>query len=91
MSTAIADSSAAIRLMSEEGALEAFASAVRPIYKVGALACAIIRRMAAISALGAADFSVKADLLQADEVILMQLSVDWIPVVLDASPVTYSS
>jgi hypothetical protein len=90
MAATIADSSAAIRLMSEEGVLEAFASSVRPIYKVGALACAIIRRMAAISASGADEFSVEADTLQADNFVLRQISVDWIPVVLDTNPVTYT-
>jgi hypothetical protein len=91
MAATIADSSAAIQLMSEEGVLEAFASAVRPIYKVGALACAIIRRMATISASGADEFSVEADTLQADDFILRQISVDWTPVVLDGQPITYAS
>jgi hypothetical protein len=76
--------------MSEEDVMEAFASSVRPIYKVGALACAIIRRMAKISSSGVDSFSVEAEASQADNYVLRQLSVDWSPIFVDGDPIIYT-
>ena len=86
---AAADSSKVAHLMLEEGTMEAFASAVRPIHKVGALACAVMQRMAAISASADSEFSVEADSSQLEEYVLRQLSVDWSPITLDDAPVAY--
>ncbi len=86
----IAESSQAIQLMLETGTMEAFASAVRPIHKVGALVCAIMLRMAEISVAPGSEFSVEADTPQLEEYVLRQLSVDWAPIVLDSVPVTYN-
>ena len=86
---AVADSSQMAHLMLEEGTMETFASAARPIHKVGALACAVMRRMAAVSASADSEFSVEADSSQLEEYVLRQLSVDWSPITLDGSPVVY--
>ena len=90
MAAAIADSAIAVQLMLETGTMEAFASSVRPIFKVGALACAIMRRMAVISSAMGSTFSVETTSLPTEEYVLRQLSVDWSPIVLDAAPVTYN-
>lgn len=89
--TAIADSPAAIQLMLDAGTLEAFASAVRPLHKVGALACAVMRQMARITAPKSDEFIVEIGIPGAHDYTQRQLTVDWSPILLDNAPVVYSN
>lgn len=88
--TAIMDSSSAVNLMLEEGTMEAFASSVNPLHKVGALSCAIIRRMARISAGGESDFEayLQDGVIVDTSYALRALAVNWLPVLMDDKPLT---
>jgi hypothetical protein len=92
--TAIADSFQAVQLMLEEGTMEAFASSVKPIHKVGALVCAIMLRMAKLSAAADSQFAVEVIRTPGEEVVDAhdnQLSVDWLPIFYELSPITYTA
>jgi hypothetical protein len=91
--TTIADSFQAIQLMLEEGTMEAFASSVRPIHKVGALVCAIMLRMARLTATAGLDFVIEIIRPPADQggdTYDNQLSVNWSPIFYEGGPVTYN-
>lgn len=91
---AIADSFQAVQLMLEEGTMEAFASSVNPIHKVGALVCAIMLRMAKLSAASTSQFVAELIRSPGDETADgydNQLSIDWLPIFYELSPITYTS
>lgn len=89
----IRDSSVAVGLMLEEGTMEAFASSVNPLHKVGALACAIIRRMARISAAAEGDFEayLQDGVVVDTSYALRALTVNWLPLLMDDKPLTYTT
>ena len=92
--TTIADSFQAIQLMLEEGTMEAFASSVKPIHKVGALVCAIMLRMAKLSAAATSQFTAELITIPGDETVdgyENQLSIDWLPIFYELSPITYTT
>lgn len=91
---AIADSFQAVQMMLEEGTMEAFASSVKPIHKVGALVCAIMLRMAKLSAAATSQFT--AELIPTSSAYTAdgydnQLSIDWLPIFYELSPLTYTA
>lgn len=88
----IADSYTATQLMLQEGTMEAFASSAQALHKVGALACAIMLRMATLIAANKIELVVdipSAPGVGVDVVYDAQLFFDGAPIFYNSDPVTY--
>lgn len=88
MGRSIAEQPKLARLMSEEGTMEAFASSVYDIHRVGALAAAIMLRMTKLTEEFGLEYAIAPD--SATAYHSGAVTLDWSPLTLDTKPITYN-